>query len=342
VNPDEQHARVRSVRVDFPPGGPGEVDVIPVMPVRRCGYSQCGTELVYDGKGRPPEYCPDRRWPSGKTCRQLAAAEREGLRAAGLDAPLAEYAASTDRFVAVAGPLAEYLTAVLDTVDEVRGSALTRVGEAERQKADALERATDAERAAQAARQAEASAVAASGIAHAEAREARARLVEARADAEARVAAATSRLAAVEREHGQAAAQQRAAELRAVKAIAEATLFRRRAEEAATEIGRLQQQVQNADTDRRMMTQRIKDQQQRIADLTDQRRVADEREKDQTAVVAALRTENTALNSRLNDARVAAAAADARAAAAEARYTELLAVLSDPARRGAAPKGPTL
>src|SRR5689334_16086795 len=42
-------------------------------PTRLCGYSQCENELEYDGNGRPPEYCKDRRWPDGKTCKQLAA-----------------------------------------------------------------------------------------------------------------------------------------------------------------------------------------------------------------------------------------------------------------------------
>ncbi|MBT8224088.1 MAG: hypothetical protein HKP61_04640, partial [Dactylosporangium sp.] len=55
---------------------------------RRCGYSQCGQALDYDGRGRPPEYCADRRWPDGRTCKQLAAAERAGERAVGLEVPL--------------------------------------------------------------------------------------------------------------------------------------------------------------------------------------------------------------------------------------------------------------
>src|SRR5215468_5059316 len=66
---------------------------------RVCGYSQCGAALEYDGRGRPPEYCADRRWPpDNKTCKQMAAAERAGERAAGLDAPLADFRATAERF----------------------------------------------------------------------------------------------------------------------------------------------------------------------------------------------------------------------------------------------------
>ncbi|GIF41343.1 hypothetical protein Axi01nite_56540 [Actinoplanes xinjiangensis] len=353
VNPDAPtgasvSAGRRGVQITFPPGSVPTADIIPAFPVRRCGYSQCGNELTYDGKGRPPEYCPDRRWPGNKTCRQLAATEREGIRAAGLDAVLDEYTATTDRLLSAARPLAEHLNAVLTTVGEVRSGALTRIGEAERQVAEALERAAEADRVAQAARAEEARAAGAAAAAQAQAEQVEARMLEVRADAENQVAAATHRLAAVERQHGQAVAaqrtaesNQRAAELRSVKAIAEATLLRKQAEQAESEIAKLRNQVQAADNDRRMLTQRIKDLTQRNTDMTDQQRTSAEREKKLDTVVAALREENTALNTRLNDARVTVAAADARAEAAEARYTELLTVLSDPARRGAAPKGPT-
>src|SRR2546423_9266675 len=75
---------------------------------RRCGYSQCGEPLEYDGQGRPPEYCRDRRWPGGRTCKQMAAAERAGERAAGLDAPLDTFRASTDRLARPPGPPAPH------------------------------------------------------------------------------------------------------------------------------------------------------------------------------------------------------------------------------------------
>ncbi|KUL30870.1 hypothetical protein [Actinoplanes awajinensis] len=320
----------------------------PAPALRRCGYAPCGNELAYDGKGRPPEYCAPvtRSWPGGKTCKQMAAADRDGVRAAGLDAPLEEYTVTTDRLLAVAGPLAAQLSAVLTAVGEVRTGALTRVGEAERQMAEALDRAADADRAAQAARHAETRATAAAGAAQAETRATQLRMAETRTDAEARIAAATDRLAAVEREHGEAAARQqaaedhqRAAERRARDAVADAGLVREQAAAAATEIAQLQHRVHAAETAHRLLTQRIEDQQQRLADLTELRQAATGREKDQAAVAAALRAENTALTGHLHDARVATAAAEARATAAEARYTELLTVLSDTAQRGATAEG---
>ncbi|MCP3785277.1 hypothetical protein NLX85_18080 [Micromonospora sp. A3M-1-15] len=78
----------------------------------------------------------------------------------------------------------------------------------------------------------------------------------------------------------------------------------------------------------------------RLADLTAYQQEAAARERSLETVIAALCTENTDLNTRLGEARIAAAAADARADSVEARYTQLLTVLSDPAQRGAAVKGP--
>ena len=64
---------------------------------RYCGYAECGQALDYDGRGRPPEYCQDRRWADGRTCRQLAAAQRAAERAAGLEAPLEAFRAAEQR-----------------------------------------------------------------------------------------------------------------------------------------------------------------------------------------------------------------------------------------------------
>src|SRR2546430_16663658 len=94
-----------------------------------------------------------RRWHRGKTCKQMAAAERAGERAAGLDVPLDAFRTTADRLVAAAGPLAEHLTAVITAMAAVRDGALARVGEAERlaeaaphRTQAAQGRATDAER----------------------------------------------------------------------------------------------------------------------------------------------------------------------------------------------------
>ncbi|HXV93858.1 MAG TPA: response regulator receiver protein, partial [Pseudonocardia sp.] len=53
----------------------------------RCGYSRCRAELPPPGPqgGRRRSFCKDRRW-DGRTCAQMARAEREALGALGLDA----------------------------------------------------------------------------------------------------------------------------------------------------------------------------------------------------------------------------------------------------------------
>lgn len=113
---------------------------------RHCGYTPCGRPLPYDGRGRPPEYCSDRRWPDGRTCKQMAAAERAGERAVGLDAPLEAFRGAADRFLPTAGDLAQRLTELLDTVGAVRDGALAAIGEAERSAATATTTAQLADR----------------------------------------------------------------------------------------------------------------------------------------------------------------------------------------------------
>src|SRR5690349_18461452 len=97
---------------------------------RRCGYSQCGNEFTYAGKGRPAEYCaPDgrpRRWPElgNRTCKALAADERAAAHRSGLEEVLARYASAEDPVLsaisALTGALAEHAErgqAVVEAVD---------------------------------------------------------------------------------------------------------------------------------------------------------------------------------------------------------------------------------
>ena len=132
----------------------------PASRTRYCGYHACGQPLAYDGRGRPPEYCPDRRWPGGRTCRQMAAAERAAERAAGLATPLDTFRALSDRLADTAAPLVRQLTELLDAVTQVRDDALARMQEARQAEAAAEQRAREAceaaERAEQARRAAEA------------------------------------------------------------------------------------------------------------------------------------------------------------------------------------------
>lgn len=50
---------------------------------RECRYSQCDRPVSTSPSGGSRSYCgpPERVWPGGKTCRQLAAAERAAARA---------------------------------------------------------------------------------------------------------------------------------------------------------------------------------------------------------------------------------------------------------------------
>ncbi|MBN1173751.1 MAG: hypothetical protein JXA67_16385, partial [Micromonosporaceae bacterium] len=125
--------------------GPSETLEVPNGSARTCGYSRCGRILRYDGRGRPPEYCADRRWPDGRTCKQLAAAERAGERAIGLDLPLEAFRAVSDRLQPVAEGLARQLVEVSEAVGQVRDGALARIAEAERAATEAIEAVRGAE-----------------------------------------------------------------------------------------------------------------------------------------------------------------------------------------------------
>ncbi|GIH20809.1 hypothetical protein Raf01_89810 [Rugosimonospora africana] len=180
---------------------------VPDGQVRRCGYGQCGRALDYDGRGRPPEYCPDRRWePGGRSCRQMAAAARVAERAAGLDGPLDSFRATGSRVIAAAEPLAGQLTDLLTAIAEVRDGALTRIGEAESASTAADQRAAaaqvDTDRATRAAQQAETD----RDVAQADARRAEQRAEAARRDAEEQVRRAWDRVAEADRSRGQAEA----------------------------------------------------------------------------------------------------------------------------------------
>src|SRR5689334_20432443 len=99
--------------------------------VRRCAYARCAEPIVYSGQGRPPEYCPDRRWEGNRTCKQLAAAERAGERAVALDVPLDAFRQAGGRFVPAAEALARQLTEVVSTIGAVRDGAVARIGESD-------------------------------------------------------------------------------------------------------------------------------------------------------------------------------------------------------------------
>lgn len=111
-----------------------------------CRYTVCGRSLTYAGRGRPPEYCPDRRWqPGNKTCKQMAAEQRDAELAAGLDVPLQAYRATSERVLPAVESLAALLSGLAEATRAVQSGALVRVQEAEQVAVDVVQRAQTAE-----------------------------------------------------------------------------------------------------------------------------------------------------------------------------------------------------
>lgn len=186
---------------------------------RRCAYTRCAEPLEYSGQGRPPEYCPDRRWDGNRTCKQLAAAERAGEKAVALDVPLDAFRQAGDRFVPAAQALARQLTDVVTAVGAVRDSAVARIGESE----TAARTADDRARAAQA-----------------EADEARARQLAAEADRDEAWKAAT----AADRAAAAAKSDRDEAVAQAWQRVTAADHARGAAEALAAEAARRQEQAE--------------------------------------------------------------------------------------------------
>ncbi len=208
---------------------------------RLCGYSQCGRPLPrHDGRGRPPEYCTDRHdWPGGKSCKQMAQAERDEIRVAGLDASLEMYDAVAGRLTSATKPVAAELTRLVTAWDEVRQGALARTGDAERRMAAALQRADAADRDAQVARREYAVTRAEAAAALEQARSVHAEAERIRADARAQLAGALDRLEAGERSRGQALAAAAAAETTREEAV-------RREQDAVQHATELDHRLQHA------------------------------------------------------------------------------------------------
>jgi hypothetical protein len=179
---------------------------------RSCGYEPCARDLPpYSGRGRPQRYCRDRRWPGGKTCQQMAEAQRAAELAAGLDVPLAAYRSSTGTFVETATALGERLDEVLDAVRAVDGGALARIAAAEQAMVDAVTRAQAAEAERDQAHRDRQAALADRARAQEAAAEADRRATAARRDADHQIRAALDRVADAERDRGQALATATAA-----------------------------------------------------------------------------------------------------------------------------------
>src|SRR5689334_17897715 len=108
----------------------------------RCGYSRCRTELPAPGPqgGRRRTFCRDTRWPGGRTCAQMARAERDALDALGLDSGRSGFALDADR-------LREHVEAVREPVAALSAAleqVTARLAEIESQALAAVETANQA------------------------------------------------------------------------------------------------------------------------------------------------------------------------------------------------------
>ncbi|GAA1192781.1 response regulator receiver protein [Prauserella alba] len=128
----------------------------------RCGFRHCGQPLPPPGPrgGRPYEFCPDRRWPGDKTCKQLAAAEYALRTAIGDTDPPTALREATDTFADASRQVLEPLQTLGSALDDVTArmqdeltAAATRADEADtaaeearRAEVEAEERATEAQR----------------------------------------------------------------------------------------------------------------------------------------------------------------------------------------------------
>jgi chromosome segregation ATPase len=282
------------------------VDIAPTDgSVRHCGYVHCTRELPYEGRGRPLEYCQDRRWPGDRTCRQMAAAERMAERAAGLDAPLDAFRAASDRLAMVASPLARQLAELVDAVKGVQDGALTRMRDSEQSSQLAAAQARAAQDATGQARRAQQAAEADRDRARAAAAEADQRAVAARTEADEQIRRAWRRVADADHARGQAETAAAAAS----QAQAEETARREAAEQRATlteaELRTLRALL---DTER-ATTAQLRDQ---LADTTRRAGAAE-------AATTGLRTELAQVRGERDAAgdRIAALKAELRAAAAD-------------------------
>src|SRR3954447_15034713 len=209
----------------------------------RCGYSKCRAELPPPGPqgGRRRSFCRETRWPGGRSCAQMAKAERDALDALGLDSGRSAFRLDAERLRehvnAVRGPVTELaaaLAGVMERLEEVEGAALAAVETANRGAAEAEALRVEAQQARERAERE-----------CREAREGRARAVEERTAAMERATAAsrqaleaTEALGAARQAVEEAVAGRQAAEDRAGAAARQAAEAERGAQEAAVRAGR--------------------------------------------------------------------------------------------------------
>lgn len=91
--------------------------------VQLCGFSHCRNPLPPPGPrgGRPFEFCPDRSWPGGKSCKQLAGAEDALKEALGDTSDAVALATVTTEFGAKADAVLPHLGALSAALETMKG-----------------------------------------------------------------------------------------------------------------------------------------------------------------------------------------------------------------------------
>jgi len=92
------------------------------MSAQLCAFSRCRAPLPPPGPrgGRPFEFCPDRTWPGGKSCKQLAGAEDALRDALGDSTDAIALAGTTADFVARADQVLGPVAALAGALNEVK------------------------------------------------------------------------------------------------------------------------------------------------------------------------------------------------------------------------------
>ncbi|MEV7548163.1 response regulator receiver protein [Amycolatopsis sp. NPDC089917] len=315
----------------------------------RCGFRKCRQPLPPPGPrgGRPYEFCPDRTWPGGKTCKQLASAEQALKEALGDEAvpagALTDAGQAFDQAAAaVTGPL-RTLSNALDAVtahlrDEIAAAvgqadaAREAAAEADRQRDAALEQAAEAAQAAEQAMEAARAAEHAESQARVTADEA----VEARSAAQLAQATAESATAVITQRAKEVAEE--AAEQRTRADKLSATLSARGEELATRTAERDAAYTALAEADERRKTwERLLDTQKRDltaeldavkAQLRDQDARHREALAEQTARETASRTQLAEVQTELTAARGHLATARLQGTQSQALHDEVATTLS--------------
>lgn len=302
---------------------------LPEAQTALCGFSHCKRPLPPPGPrgGRPYEFCPDRRWPGDKTCKQLAAAQQALREALGETDPPTALREATDTFAdasrRVLEPL-QTLGSALDTVtarmqDELTAAA-ARADEADRAADEAARARREADERADRAEQERAEAVSDAQQARTEAEE-----------AVARAASAVDTADAAELARARAEATAEAAIDRARRAEDENKVVRRHADELLQRLDELRAQLAERTGERDSAVAALDEHRRRSRDLeeslTARAESAAEHLEQVRADLARASEREQELSRRLEQATAEQQAAERAAASAQSEAQSELAAL---------------